>query len=143
MMWFFAAILLPFLCHHHGGLTEARRSITRTSRQFEGQCEPTLTGGSVHDDHDGNHITICTDNKYIGDRFYIDVEFDANPAPDGIQWILQERNGRNIKLYDYDHYKEYHSLDLQSDVSVLQLSILDICQKISFILIHHIIFFIE
>ena len=44
------------------------------------------------DPRDNNTITICDTELCVGDRYNLVVEFDSNPEPDNVEWIIRLAN---------------------------------------------------
>ena len=44
------------------------------------------------DPRDNSTITICDTELCVGDRYNLVVEFDSNPEPDNVEWIIRLAN---------------------------------------------------
>ena len=49
------------------------------------------------DPRDNTTITICDTRLCVGDRYNLALEFDSNPEPDTVEWIIRSGN-YNIKV---------------------------------------------
>ena len=69
-----------------------------------------------------NYINICAKNAREGDDLEIEVEFEAVPKPDKVEWIMQEATGgRNSEKLDVsrrdDSSGNYEAFEIEEDVS--------------------------
>ena len=97
--------------------------ISNQSNHWISDCRPTLTGKGNRNE---NYINICADNAREGDDIEIEVEFEAVPKPDKVEWIMQEgTGGRNSETLDVSRRDEskgnYEAFEIEEDVSTFIL----------------------
>ena len=66
-----------------------------------------------------DRITVCADGARTGDDIEIEIEFEAIPKPDKVEWIMQESVGRNSETLDVSRRDErrgnYEAFEIEED----------------------------
>ena len=63
------------------------------------------------------YVTVCADNVRTGDQFEFEVEFEASPKPDLVEWIMQDQVGRRETVEEDETRGNYEAFRIKEDVS--------------------------
>ncbi len=66
-------------------------------------------------DFPGSAVVICDEDAEEGDEFEMEIEFEANPEADSVEWIMQAEEGSETRVEEGDTEGEYNSYQVEDE----------------------------